>query len=368
MPGIAQALVCHGGGGGTAPLPTLSLVFIDGSEHVAEGDDKWKGATYNSAPASAVAGAHGKVYDDSVWDAKVVSITGVSTLTVKARVRFRVLGDEEFIALRNSSTSHIQVELTSAGNLQVRAGGGAFTHVTSGTYSIDTWYEIELRAVIHDSAGEYTLTVDGVVPNKSGGGTMSQTGLDTRNGATTTVDNWRLGGGNTIESYTDDQAIDSAGNSIGLGQVETLTVTSAGDLTEMTPSAGSNFQCVDEATQNGDTDFVSNAASAKRDCYNVTDRSVVGTPRAVQVTATAKLTSGTPTFKNFLRIGGVNYDGATTHTATSAYKCYVQVWNTNPATGLAWTDSDISSLQPGFLAIDANLRLTQIVVEVWVTT
>lgn len=367
MGAVHQALLAVGGSGGGG-LPALDLVFMDGSEHMTRGDDKWKGGTHATAPVSSIGGMNGKCQDDSVWGSKTTHTlaSASSTVAFRKRVRFRVLGDEVFIAFRNGSTSHIQVELRSDGTIAVASS--AFTHITTNTYAIDTTYTIEFRATIHDTTGSYRLKVDDVVPNKSGGGTMDQTGLDTRNGATSTVDNIRSGAGITIDTYTDDHALDWSGNDIGPGQVETLYPNGAGDLTEMTPDTGNNWERVDEATHDGDTSYVENAASAKRDCYAFQNRSVVGTPRAVQVTTTVKLTSGTPTFKNFLRIGGVNYDGTTTHTATSGYRCYVEVWNTNPATGLPWTDSDIDSLQAGISAIDANVRMTQIVVEAWLTT
>lgn len=371
--GIARSTLSAINGQTLAPtgLPALNLVFIDGSEHWATGVDKFKQSTFSShsAPASGVTGAHGKVTDDATWDSHGVGITGIGTPSVKGRFRIRTLGNEELILLQNGTTTHLQLELRSDGALQVRSS--AFTHITSSTYAIDTWYEMELFAVIDDSAGAYRLKVDGAIPSKSGGGTMDQSGLDTRNGATSTINQVKWGGGTTIDTYVDDHAIDASGNEIGLGQVETLYPNGAGDLAEMTrggADSGANWSQCDEATLNGDTDYVGNTVSGKRDCYAFQNRSITGTPRAVQVTTTVKLTSGTPTFKNFLRIGGVNYDGSTTHTATSAYKCYVEVWNTNPATGLAWTDSDIDGLQAGISAIDANLRMTQVVVEVWVTT
>ena len=358
------------GGGG---LPALSLVFIDGSEHWATAVDKFKSSAFgsHSAPASGVAGAHGKVADDATWDFHGVTITGVSTITVFGRFRIRTIGAEDFLSLMNSGTTHLQVALTGTGAVQVQPGGGGFTHTTSSTYAIDTWYDIELTASIHDTTGSYTLKIDNVIPDRSGGGTMTGTGLDTQNGATTTATRVIWGGGNTIDTYVDNHAIDGSGNAIGPGQVQSLYPDGAGDLAEMTrggADSGANWSQCDEATQNSDTDYVGNSASAKRDCYTFQNRSISGTPRAVQVTTTVKFTSGTPTFKNFLRIGGVNHDGATTHTATLGYKCYVEVWNTNPATGLAWTDSDINSLQAGISAIDANLRMTQCVVEVWVST
>lgn len=373
MGAIHQALLAIGGASGGGGLPALSLVFIDGSEHWATAVDKFKTSTFgsHSAPAAGVAGAHGKVTDDSVWDSHGLIITATSTISARGRFRIRVLGNEELILLKNGSTVHIALELLSSGAIRVTGGGGAFTHTTSSTYSIDTWYEIELIATIHDSTGSYKLLIDGAVPAKSGGGTMEGTGLDTRNGATSTIDRLLFGGGTTIDTYVDDHAIDASGNEIGLGQVETLYPNGAGDLAEMTrggADSGANWSQCDEATQNGNTDYVVTTVNGS-------------------------------TFKNQLRIGGVNYDGTVTHTAISGYKCYTDIWNTNPATGLAWTDSDINSLQAGILGIDANqrdvytfqdrsvtgtpravqvttsvnlvssvLRVTQVVVEVWVTT
>jgi hypothetical protein len=368
MVGIHQALLAGYGGNGGVVLPTLNAVFLDGSEHMDQTDDKWKGGTHNEAPVSGIPGMNGKCHNDGVWGDKVTHTfpTGSSTVSFRMRVRFRVLGNEGFIAFNNGGTNHLQVELKSDGTMQVRSP--VFTHVTTDVYAINTTYTVEFRATIDNASGSYRLKVNDVVPNKSGGGTMDQSGLDTQGGATATVNVVQCGNGVTIDTYTDDHVIDWSGNDIGASQVETLYPDGAGDLTEMTPSAGNNFQCVDEATQNADTDFVSNAASSKRDCYTFQNRSVVGTPRVVQVTTMVKLTSGTPTFKNFLRIGGANHDGTITHTATSAYKAYVECWNVNPATGLAWTDSDINSLQAGIFAVDANLRMTQIVLEILVAT
>jgi hypothetical protein len=250
------------------------------------------------------------------------------------------------------------------------AGGTAFTHTTTDTYAINTRFEIEMRITVGNS-GSYTLKVDGVIPNKSGGGTMDQTGVDLQDGGATTCDNVRIGS-ETLDTYTDDEVVDNAGNLLGLGQVEALYPDGAGDLAEMDRAgadSGANWSQCDEAQHNSNTDYVRNTVADKRDCYNFQNRSLSGTPRAVQVTGiVTRNASGTFTFKFFCRIAGVNYDGATIHTATSAYTGYREVWNTNPATSLAWTDSDIDGAQFGIHAIDSDIRLTQLVVEVFVTT
>lgn len=365
--------IFSGTGTVAALFPTLNLVFIDGSEHWNTAIPKFPNSTFgtHSAPASGVAGAHGLVTDDATWDSHGVDLTPISTLTGKMRVRFRALGDEEFLFFTGASGVHVLVELKSTGAMQVRGGGGSFSHVTSTIYAIDTWYEVECVVTINNTTGSYKLLVDSVVPSKSGGGTMEQSGLDTQNGATSTANNVKFGAGTTIDTYADDHAIDASGNEIGLGQVETLWPTGAGNYAQLTrggTNSGANWSQCDEALLNSDTDYVVSTGSNQRDSYALQNRSLTGTPRAVQVTTSCKLASGTPTFKNFLRIGGVDYDGTVTHTATSTYRCYVDVWNTNPATSAAWTDADINALEPGILWIDANGRMTQIVVEVWVTT
>lgn len=367
MSGITQALLACFGGNGGAGLSALSVGFLDGSEHVTRADDKWKNATHATAPASGITGMNGKCYDDATWGQKIITVPETGEFTATFKFRYRVAGNEAFCGFVNGASVHLQLEMNADGTIDVTGPGGFGTHTTTDTIAIDTTVTIEFYGKIDASAGAYRLKINGVVANKAGGGTMDQSGLDTQNGATTTINRWRLGGLN-LDSYTDDHALDIVGNAIGPGQVETLYPDGAGDLTEMTPNAGSNWSQCDEATHDGDTSYVSNAASAKRDCYTFQNRSVVGTPRAVQVATTVKFTSGTPTFKNFLRIGGANHDGAITHTATSGYKTYVEVWSVNPATSLPWTDSDINSLQAGISAIDANLRMTQVVIEVWVTT
>jgi hypothetical protein len=356
--------------GGAPSLPAPSIVFMAGAEHETRGDEKCKGTTHSTAPASGVAGAHGRAYDNTSFQLIVNDFGTAATLTIKFRVRFRSLSAVNFLSIRTSSSQHFGLEANADGTCDFI--GQALTHTTAATvFVIDTWYEIELTGHIDNSAGTYTLKIDGVIPSKSGGGTMTGTGLDLQNGATTTANNILIGNA-TVDTYIDDLVIDSAGSDIGLGQVETLYPDGAGDFSEMTrggADSGANWSQVDEATHNSDTDYVANTVADKRDCYTFQNRSVTGTPRAVQPVATVKRNaSGTFTFRLFLRIGGVTYDGAVVHTATSAYLCYYETWNTNPATGLPWTDSEINSLQAGVHAIDANVRPTQMVLEVFVTT
>ena len=57
--------------------------------------------------------------------------------------------------------------------------------------------------------------------------------------------------------------------------VETLRPNAAGDLTECTPSAGDNYECVDEPEQDGDATYVAAEEETATDLYNL-DNSGVG--------------------------------------------------------------------------------------------
>lgn len=352
-----------------APLPNLDLVFIDGSEHVLRPDEKWKDTGNATAPVSGITGMNGKCYDDQTLG-REIDVAPLGEFTCRFKLIFRNLpavGDELITRFIMSGGSHFTLALLSTGAITLTSAFGV--HTTASTFSINTKYEIEFYGLISNS-GAYRLMIDDAVPSKSGGGTMEGSGIDTQDGATGTFTDWDLGDP-TINTYTDDHALASGNSPIGPGQVETLYPDGAGDLAQLTrggTDSGANWSQCDEATQNGNTDYVVTTVNGA-------------------------------TFKNQLRIGGVDYDGATTHTAISGYKCYMEIWNTNPATGLAWTDADIDGLQAGIFGIDANqrdvytfqnrsvsgtpravqvtttvnlvtsvLRMTQVVVEVWVTT
>lgn len=359
------------GAGGGSPSAN-SIEFIDGADHY--GNDiqsiKWPALTNNSTPASGVAGAHGHVNDDASWGGKErILVTPTDEISVRFRIRFRVDTQHEFLHLHDTPSFHLSLRRNSDDTLTVVVPGA--THTSTDTYTIDTWYEMEVYLLVHDTTGAYRVKVDGVVPNKSGGGTMDQSGLDTKAGSSTTVTRVRIGSA-TLDTYTDDHVIDVSGADIELGQVETLYPNGMGDLAEMTrggTDSGANWSQCDEAQSNNNTDYVLNTVADKRDCYAFQNRSIAGNPKAVQVAgAVTRNTSGTFTFKFFVRIAGVNYDGTQVFTATSDYVIYSEVWNSNPATGNAWTDSDIDGAQFGIKAIDANVRCSQLVAEVFVGT
>jgi hypothetical protein len=92
-----------------------------------------------------------------------------------------------------------------------------------------------------------------------------------------------------------------------------------------------------------------------------------GDVRGLQVTTIAKLAGGASRqVRLFVRIGGVTYLGTITHTLTSSFIGYSECWTNNPATGNAWSSSEINAAQFGVRSVTTDCRHTQVAVEVLV--
>jgi len=131
-------------------------------------------------------------------------------------------------------------------------------------------------------------------------------------------------------------------------RVQAILPSGAGNSTQMTPSAGSNYQCVDEAAPNDDTDYVSETTAGEKDTYafgNLTPTS--GTVKGTQILISArKDDAGTRTIAPVYRPVSTDYDGTTVSIGNS-YDYVRQVKDVSPATSVAWTIAEINGAEFG---------------------
>jgi len=212
----------------------------------------------------------------------------------------------------------------------------------------NAWYYLELKATIGDApTGSLTVRVNGTA-------VLTLTGIDTRNAGNATANVVRLGqGGGTCQTDFDDIYIFDATGTVntdfaGDCRVQAVLPTGAGATTAWTPSAGSNFACVDDAPPNADTDYVSSATAGQTDTYAFGDLAVAsGTVKAVQATAVArKDDAGSRSLALVARPGGTDRLGAT-QGVSSSYAGITEVWNTNPDTAAPWTVAETNASQFG---------------------
>jgi len=124
-------------------------------------------------------------------------------------------------------------------------------------------------------------------------------------------------------------------------------------IASQTPSSGSHWDKVDEVSSDGDSTYVkasSTGTAFTYDTYSLQDPSCSGTINSVTVYVSAKR-SGTAYGRCALYIGGTLYyqpTGSYGFTPLTYWSQYGYAWSTNPATGTAWTWSDINNLQAGY--------------------
>lgn len=263
--------------------------------------------------------------------------------------------DQIILRIYESATLHLYLKTNSSGNLLVYRGDNTLLGTSSTVLSISSWYYLEFKGAIHDSTGSFTVRIDGAT---FGGLTASS--QDTRNGATGIWDSVMLGpnGGVGSQFDADDFYICDGSGSVNndfLGNIkitavlpQTDGVGGAGGAQEWTPSTGTDHGAlVDEADPNS-TDYVSSSTAGQRDTFNYPACGVTGTIKAVAVDPyTIKTDAGARTLKTVVRISSTNYDHAAAISPLTTYSSQPQIWETNPATTLAWTAGDIDGAEFG---------------------
>jgi hypothetical protein len=137
--------------------------------------------------------------------------------------------------------------------------------------------------------------------------------------------------------------------------VEAIFPDAAGATTQLTPSAGSNFANVgdtaDKPGPDDDTTFNSSAVASDQDTYLGESLSeiTVDDLRAVQVSAIARVESGSRDARLILRDGGVDQYGPTYGLPTTYGGQTAIAEGDNPFAGTAqWTIANVNLLEPGF--------------------
>jgi hypothetical protein len=111
------------------------------------------------------------------------------------------------------------------------------------------------------------------------------------------------------------------------------------------------FGDVDE-TINDDADFCNSSTNGQVEQFTQTGPAMTGyTVRAVGVYARAKRgASGPANLQIGLRVSGTDYFSSN-KALTVGYGAYGEIWETNPATGVAWVNTAIDAIQPSIQAV-----------------
>jgi hypothetical protein len=261
----------------------------------------------------------------------------------------------------NSITPGSQVKDTAKLVNATSSAGGTFTYyLYRGTYQFGT-------PTLVDS---YTVTVtNGAVP-------------DSKQFTVPTADSYFF-----LTQYSGDANNSPVGSNnpeefIAWPSSQTLLIrpngdTSDSDLQTTGATSGQHYTCVDEATQDGATTYVSTASGHDNfwtdDVYNFQNPTHTGTVAYITINAVARTTVSSGGYIQMaMTTNGQEWDGSANPglgiPLTSNWLEYTTVWKINPATGTTWTWTDIDNLQIGpslYCATTGGAQCTQIYIQIY---
>lgn len=254
-------------------------------------------------------------------------------------------GTEE-ILFCDTNSDDLVVRIDSSGRLRVYIPSA--TLVGTGTTQLqqDTWYRIEVKCL----SGDWELKIDG---------TSELTGTESF-GFFKEVDSFYFGkvidrSGQDVDFFYDDVAIDDAVYP-GDGESALLVANAAGNYQTWTrggTDSGNNWDQVDEAPHNSDTDYLLSTLSdgdAETEGVEGTAGLSIDSINAVKGFAVAKR-DGASSGNIKVRFRSATTDSDTTDSVVtqSVYDFRGKLEATDPATGSAWTAAGVDGVECGLI-------------------
>lgn len=312
--------------------------------------------------------------------ASVTPGNGGATGSVKKRIDFGLIdrsitfgvptphsGDELFFKMHcqtiGSSLHNIEFGFddgtsiawySSSGNIEIN--GSPVAYYSTGSLSNAAWFLVEFR---------FSLGASGVIQLRFNGNTVATyTGAVGSSGAK--LESYQLFGGSKHDMFLDDVAINDTSGShnnswVGNTYVIPLIPNGNGDISEWVGSDADsidNYLLVDDSPDAlpSDTEYVSQENDDKKDLYQIANLPSLGefdVINNVQVVAVARKQNEGEGGKIelLLKDNSVEIDAGEVIVPVAYSAMRGDIFATNPNTGVAWTESEINSLQIGFKKI-----------------
>jgi hypothetical protein len=318
-------------------MALTTIYFMDGFDHYVTADlnKKWNSGSGSILAAVGRQGtAAWRLFNNAT---QLKSIAGVSTVSVAFAVKNVDGGAGTLLRLQNSGTIHVDLRWNADHTLSPRLAGSTVLG-TSTALSTGNYYHVELKVVVGDSpTGSVELRINGAVA-------LNLTGIDTRNGATTTINEIVLGG-NGLQFYIDDLHVGD--DIIGDRHIRTKYADAAGNYSEQTPTgSGTNFENVDETPFNT-VDYNTADAVDERDTYGFQDAVAGEGILAVAVNIVCQKTdAGSASAAPLLRHSSTDYLGTAFNPSDSSWLIFQQVYMQHPS-AVDWTPTNMNATEFG---------------------
>ncbi len=340
----------------------MALKFIDSFDHYQTAEILTKWTSIGIVSPAIVAGA-GRCNSQAVELGGIMALekgiafaatTGIFGFAYRPVTNLFTGTSFAYFAAPTGSGQHLVFGLGSDGSiLAVRSEAGPVIlgATPPDTIRLGNYYYIEIKATIDPTVGVVEIRVNGAV-------VLSLVGQNTKSslstGALTGVG--FLSGGNSLFYFDDVYVVDDAGGApwntyLGDVRVEYLRpdgpgASQAWDLV----GAGTHWQAVDDqATPDNDVSYIDTATLGLTDTETYLPTGLpAGTIYGVQVNLyTRKTDSGIRSIAPVIRHAGVDYVGLSQNPSFPSYVYLIQVYMTNPGTGVAWTIGDVNGMEVG---------------------
>ena len=323
----------------------MARIFIDGFE---SGDhDMWDAESNATVVSSAGLDMDGDYCLDLISYDEYIQKDIAADDEMYFAFLYRPVNDassEQMLSIYNGSTPLLHIWRTGTSRV-IKAHSSIYTELAIGTKSLEvnTTYLIEVHFKVADSGGRVEVRVDRISD-------IDFTG-DTKPDANTQFNKVRLGYGPSVayttHAYFDNFIIDDTAW-IGDTKIQAVVPIGVGNTTGWIPSAGANWECVDEKPSN-DADYVSINANDVMDTYVAGNLSgSIDNIKCVQVQSRTRI-EGAPTPTNLklvVRSGGTDYLSGN-KSVSAAEKGLWNLWEDNPADSLAWEEADVNAMEIG---------------------
>lgn len=266
------------------------------------------------------------------------------------------IATDAFCRFRDSSTSQITVGTGSDGSIKAWRGSEAGTLLgtssNTGLIALNVWNFIEIKVKIDNSVGSVEVRVNGVTQ-------LTLSGIDTQSTANAYATNIQYcgpDGTNTVD-FDDLFILDDTGtlnnDFKGEGTVQWLVPSGAGTSTQWTPSAGSNYQNVDDATaHDSDTTYNETDTANNKDMFAMGNLATSGgSVSAVKIhNFLRKTDAGVREVANIVNFNSSESQRATNALSTS-YDDYEELFETDPADASTLTQAKIDAMELGYKLI-----------------
>jgi hypothetical protein len=212
------------------------------------------------------------------------------------------------------------------------------------------WYYVEVKATIDNTVGTVEVRVNEVSK-------LALTGVDTQNTANDSVGVVALGSvyHDLYTNHDDLYILDTTGSQcndfLGDVRVDTIRPDGAGTHTDFTPSAGANYQNVDDSpSSDGATTYNESVDVGDKDSYALSALPSPPAGAAIYGTKTSAVMWKTDVGAKSAKI--LTISGATEHASaeialSDSPLIYSEILELNPADSAAYEDADINSLEAG---------------------